>query len=123
MKIVLIAVSGMLGALARYFLAGWVSSLNGTVFPYGTLVVNVVGSFLIGFSAVLLFDKLAVDPLWRVSIMIGFLGSFTTFATFELETLNLIQEGLGWLAFANVFGSVALGLGAAWLGFITARMI
>lgn len=123
MKILAIAVAGMCGALARYYLSGWVSSLNGSSFPYGTLVVNLIGSFLITFSMVLLVDKLAVDPLWRVTLTVGFLGSFTTFATFELETLRLIQSGLNWLALGNIVGSVFLGLGAAFLGYAVAKTL
>lgn len=123
MKIIAIAVAGMCGALARYFLSGWISSISGSNFPYGTLVVNIIGSFLISFITILLVEKLAVDPIWRVSITIGFLGSFTTFATFEYETLRLLQNGLTWLALGNILGSVTLGLGAVSLGFLVAKTL
>ncbi|MCF8010363.1 MAG: fluoride efflux transporter CrcB [Clostridiales bacterium] len=123
MKILAIAVAGMFGALSRYFLSGWISSINDTSFPYGTLAVNILGCFFISFTLILLVDKLAIDPLWRIAITVGFLGSFTTFATFEMETLRLFQNGLTWLALGNIFGSVILGLGAALLGFAAAKAI
>ena len=117
----MVALGGMVGAVARYAVSGWVSRINGTEFPYGTLVVNLLGSFLLGLLATLLIERLAVDPLWRVLITIGLLGSFTTFSSVTFESLKLMETGMFDAALLNVFGSTVCGLVAAWAGVVIAR--
>jgi len=92
-KIAAIALGGALGALSRYWLVGVITSLLGRGFPFGTLAVNVAGSFLIGVMYVLIVDRLHLAPEWQAVAMVGFLGAFTTFSTFSLETVNLLQTG------------------------------
>ena len=96
-------------------------ALLGRQFPFGTLTVNVIGSLLMGFLYVWLFDRLNAGPVWRAFLLIGCLGSFTTFSAFSIETLNLIQQG-DWLKSSfNVLASVVVCIAMAWLGTIAAR--
>ena len=88
-----LAAGGILGTFARYFLSGAVYRVWGASFPFGTLVVNLVGCFAIGFLAVLAEEKFLLGPAARVFLMIGFCGAFTTFSTFILETANLTKDG------------------------------
>lgn len=105
-----------LGGVARFLVGGAMMARYGPGFPMGTLVVNVTGSFCIGLVMALLTERLHVDPLWRLFLVVGILGGYTTFSTFEYETYRAIHSGAGWLAFLNVAGSVILGYGAVLLG-------
>lgn len=116
-KILMIGSGGFMGALARYWVAGWVQTLSGSVsFPWGTMTVNVLGCLLIGFLSQLAesYGLFASDA--RALVFIGFIGSFTTFSTFSNETWNLLQGGEGLAALGNLAGNLLLGLGAVWLG-------
>lgn len=117
------AAGGAVGAVSRYGLYHLVHAVLGRGFPYGTLAVNVLGSLLMGFLYVWLFDRLNVGPLWRAFLVIGCLGSFTTFSAFSLETLNLVQDGQGGKAMLNIVLSVGVCIAAAWLGTIVARQL
>ena len=110
-----IACAGALGALARYGLSGWVQDLYPGTFPWGTLAVNVLGCFLLGFAFRVL-QLSALPPALRGAVTIGFLGAFTTFSTFSFETVELIQDGRWGRAAAYAGGSVALGLVALLAG-------
>lgn len=114
----LVAAGSALGGLLRFWCSGIVARLVGETFPFGTLAVNVVGSFLIGFVAVVTGPegRVLVAPHWRLFWMLGVFGGFTTFSSFSLQTLALIQDGEWWWAAANVVGSVLLCLAAVWLG-------
>jgi fluoride exporter len=118
-----IGIAGAAGALARYELEGFVGSRIGTAFPWGTLVVNVTGAFVMGFLFVLLTERFAVAPWLRSSILIGLLGGYTTFSTLTLETYRLFEDGSIGLASLNVFGSVAAGMLAIYLGVVVGRAI
>lgn len=122
-KIVAIAVSGGLGALARYVMSGLAYRWLGSEFPYGTLTVNVVGCFLIGLLYQVAESGLPWPPTVRIAIFVGFLGAFTTFSTFGYETIALIRDSEFGLAFLNVGLQVAVGLVAVWLGLMAARLI
>ena len=118
-----IAVGGAFGALMRFFVSTGTYLLLGRGFPYGTLVVNVLGSLLMGALFVVLSERLALGPEWRAGLLVGLLGAFTTFSTFSLETLVLLEEGRWLTASANVFLSVLLCLLATWIGLTLARHI
>jgi len=100
---------GIIGTLARYLLASAIYQKVGTAFPYGTLIVNLIGCFLIGFFDTIFQEKFLFSPLMRVFLMAGFCGAFTTFSAFMLETGNLIREGETLRALLNVLVSVILG--------------
>jgi CrcB protein len=120
-----VALGGALGSMARYGCAGFAARFIGATFPWGTLIVNVAGSLVIGFLATLLSPdgRLLASPDARAFVMIGVLGGFTTFSSFSLETLNLARDGEWLWASANVVASVALCLGAVWLGHIGAAAL
>jgi len=119
----MIATGGALGALLRFWSSQWVHGVMGRDFPYGTLLVNIVGSLLMGFMFVMLLERFNLGPEWRGLIMIGFLGAFTTFSTFSLETLHLLNSGELLKAALNVVLSVVLCIAAAWLGMLIGRQI
>jgi len=118
-----IVVAGAFGALARYGLDGWISRRAPTSFPWGTFAINVTGSFLLGLAFVLMTERFRPDPWLRSAVTIGFLGAYTTFSTFSLETYRLIEDGSYGLAFANVVGSVAAGLTAVSAGVVLGRAL
>lgn len=95
----------------------------GTRFPYGTFVINISGSFLIGLILTLLAEKTQWGPNWRYLIPIGFIGAYTTFSTFEYETLRTVQDGQFLIAFLNITLSVVLGFAAVWAGVAAGRAI
>ncbi len=123
LQLAAIAGAGAVGALMRFWLVGWVYGLFGRDFPYGTLAVNVIGCLAMGISFVLLVERLGSAPEWRALVMIGFLGAFTTFSTFSLETLQLIEGGELGRALANVVASLILCLGATWIGILAGRQL
>ena len=115
-----IALGGALGSVGRYAMSGLIADRAGSLFPWGTLVVNVSGSFLIGLFAAFASsgERRFVGPTGRAFFMYGICGGYTTFSSFSLETFNLIREG-DWLkAGANAFASVALCMIAVWLGYL-----
>jgi CrcB protein len=119
---VAVAVGGALGAVSRYSFGLVALALIGNRFPWATLGVNVVGSFLIGLAAVLIGDRILDGELWRPLIIVGFLGAFTTFSAFSLDTLLLLQQGNYNSALAYMLGSVALCLGATVAGMQLAKI-
>jgi fluoride exporter len=118
----LIAVGGAIGSLSRYWVAEWVARLLGTAFPYGTLLVNVTGSVLIGLAAGGSWDhvRLSEAPVVRSFVMVGICGGYTTFSSFSLQTLLLLQAGEWLRASVNVLLSVFACLLASWAGFALA---
>ncbi len=122
-QVIAIAAGGATGAVLRFWVSTGVYSWFGRDFPYGTLVVNAFGSLLMGLFSVLLIERLSLGPEWRAVILIGLLGGFTTFSTFSMETLNLIEAGAHSKAMANAALSLVLCLSAAWLGVIAGRQI
>lgn len=123
MQALAIAAGGAVGALLRFWVSNGIYALVGRTFPYGTLAVNVLGSLLMGLLYVLLLDKLALGPQWRAALLVGLLGAFTTFSTFSIETLNLVEEGEAIKALLNVLLSVSLCLLAAWIGVLAGRSV
>jgi CrcB protein len=120
-----VAAGGALGTVARYFLSGLIAHRFGETFPWGTLVINVTGSFVIGFFATLTGPdgRVIASGTTRQFVMVGFCGGYTTFSSFSLQTLNLMRDG-EWLAAAgNTLGSVALCLLFVWLGAVAAQAL
>ncbi len=116
-----VGLGGFFGAVARFLISGWVQRLFSFTFPLGTLTVNVLGSFLIGFLFLLFEDF--VSPNLKAALITGFLGALTTFSTFSYETTNLIMEGAFLRAFLNVLLNVLLCLTATYLGMGAYKLI
>lgn len=119
-KYFLIILGGGIGSLARYLLGTAIMSRFGGKFPLGTLVINVSGSFAIGVLMTLLTERFQPHPYWRLVLVIGFLGGYTTFSSFEYETLRAVRDGGLVPALLNIIGSVALGFAAVWAGAVLA---
>lgn len=122
MKYLVVGLGGFLGANARLILGTWAAKQWGTDFPYGTFIINVSGSFILGLF-VSLMDRFAWGDPWRLLVAVGFVGAYTTFSTFEVESLNLVTEGSLLRAGANILGSVVLGFLAAYAGVVVARLL
>jgi len=122
-QVLAIATGGAVGALLRFWVSQSVYLLLGRGFPYGTLIVNVLGSFLMGLLYIYLLERSQIAPEWRAAILIGLLGAFTTFSTFSIETLNLFEQGEQLKALMNTVLSVVLCLFATWLGVIIGRQL
>lgn len=122
-KYVMVGIGGCLGAITRFWLGGLIYQKMGTRFPYGTFVINISGSFLIGLMLTLLTERTHLSANWRYLIPVGFIGAYTTFSTFEWETLGAIRDGQFLVAGLNLVLSVALGFVAVWLGVIAGRVV
>ncbi len=122
-QLLFIAGGGALGAVLRFVMSSNIYRVFGRDFPYGTLTVNVLGSFFIGLFFILIVERGVLSAEWRSIIMFGFLGAFTTFSTFSMETLSLLEAGELSRAALNIFLSVGLCLGATWLGLIIGRQL
>ncbi len=120
-KYLLVAVGGMIGAVSRYALGGWISDATAGRFPYGTLAVNVIGCLIIGFFLTLGYEKFSWSPELRVFIAVGILGGFTTFSTFSFETVSLLRESSYYLAMFNMAASLVGCLVATFAGVILAK--
>ena len=120
--ILVIALGAAVGANLRYGLSIWAAQQWGAAFPYGTLLINVLGSFAIGVVMVLLTTRLAVSDMWRLLLVTGLLGGFTTFSTFSYETYGLLVSGSWFEAGMNIVGSVGLGMIGVFLGAGLARL-
>ncbi|MDX1352912.1 MAG: fluoride efflux transporter CrcB [Thiomicrorhabdus sp.] len=116
-----IAMGGALGAMSRFAMSHHVYQIFGREFAWGTLSVNLIGSFIMGLVAIILVDKVGVSTEWRAFIMVGFLGAFTTFSTFSYETMQYIEIGEMNKAILNIAVSVITCLVAVWLGMLTAK--
>ena len=121
--LLLIACGGAFGAIFRYGASLGVYSILGRGFPYGTLFVNVTGSLLMGFLSIVMLERFNIGPEWRAAILVGVLGSFTTFSAFSIETLNLFEQGDMMRALANIVLSVMVCLVAVWLGVSLGRQL
>ena len=120
-RYLLVVIGGGTGALARYIGASAIMTRFGGRFPLGTLVINVTGSFLIGFLMTMLTERFKLDPNWRLLLVVGFLGGYTTFSSFEWETYTSVRDGGLWTGMLNVVSSVMLGYVAVMLGSMLAR--
>lgn len=119
----LISAGALLGANCRYWVGGWAAQRFGADFPYGNLIINLSGSFILGLFMTLVIERFLVDPQWRVFFAIGFLGSYTTFSSYTYESVSLMLNGQYWLGFLNLFGSSFLGGIAVLLGILLGRTL
>ena len=117
-----IAAGGAVGAVLRFLMSTGIYRVVGRYFPYGTMAVNVIGSFFIGLMFILMIERLSLTPEWRAGILVGLIGAFTTFSTFSFETLALLEEGELLKSVMNVLLSVVLCLGATWVGMMMGRL-
>ena len=122
-QLLAIAGGGALGAILRFLMSSHIYRLFGRDFPYGTLAVNILGSFLMGIFFIFIIERGMLSAEWRSIIIVGFLGAFTTFSTFSIETLTLLESGELSRAVLNIFLSVALCLAATWLGLLMGRQL
>jgi CrcB protein len=118
-----IAFGGAFGAVLRYGASLGVYAVFGRGFPWGTLFVNVVGSLLMGVLSILMLERYNIGPEWRAAVLVGVLGSFTTFSTFSIETLNLLEQGDLIRAASNILVSITVCLTAVWFGVVLGRQI
>lgn len=118
-----ISVAAIVGANSRY----WISRLSvrefGAIFPYGTLAINIVGSFIVGFFVIWTTERVLLDPRWRLLVVVGFCGSFTTFSSYAFESMAFFERGQWALMLANIFGNNLLCLGGALAGMAVARAL
>jgi CrcB protein len=122
-KYLAISLGGILGANSRYLIADWAAQRFGASFPYGTFIINISGSFVLGFFMAFLQDRAFIHPNYRLFFATGFCGAYTTFSTFTYESLRLWQDGSLLLAITNLLGSLAVGMFGVFLGFVFGRMI
>ncbi len=118
-----IAVGGALGALARYGVGVFVTGRMGTKFPYGTFVINMTACVIIGFSLTFLSRRAGLNPAWRYLVPVGFVGAYSTFSTYEWETLSTLRSGAFSVAALYAFSSLILGLVAVWCGILLAEVV
>jgi fluoride exporter len=122
-KYMFIALGGALGSIARYWVGSSVGSRMGTKFPYGTFVINISACVIIGFSLTYLGKRTELSPVWRFLVPIGFVGAYSTFSTYEWETLSNLRSGAFLVASLYALGSLFLGLAAVWVGILLAESL
>lgn len=122
-RLIYIGIAGLVGTLGRYALSGYVARRFGETFPTGTMVVNILGCFLAGFLFYLLQERFLVSELVRTAVMIGFLGGFTTFSSFGLQTFTLLRDGEMGFAMVNIVASNVLGLFTVWAGYALGKLL
>ena len=118
-----ISLAAVVGANLRYLISRLAVREFGPVFPYGTLAINVIGSFIVGFFVIWTTERVLLDPRWRVLVVVGFCGSFTTFSSYAFESMSLFERGQWGLMLANVFSNNILCLGGALAGMAVARAL
>lgn len=122
-QLLAVAAGGAIGASLRWLLAGAIQRASGSAFPWGTFAVNAIGSFALGFLFVYLIERSTYGEIMRLLLTVGLLGAFTTFSTYSLESIRLLEQGALGLAAANVLGQVVLCLLLTWVGIQAARLI
>jgi fluoride exporter len=118
-----ISLAAIVGANLRYLISRLAAREFGLIFPYGTLVINIVGSFIVGFFVIWTTERVLLDPRWRLLVVVGFCGSFTTFSSYAFETMSYFEQGQWTLMLANIFSNNLLCLGGALAGIALARAL
>lgn len=122
-EILVISIGAILGANARWVISRYAARVLGPTFPYGTLFINVAGSFVVGFFMIWATERVLLDPRWRLLIVVGFCGAFTTFSSYAFETMSYFEQGQWLLMFTNFASNNLLCLGAALAGMALARAL
>ena len=122
-KYLLIAAGGALGSIARFWVGSTISGRLGTKFPYGTFVINITACVIIGFTLTYMSKRADLNPAWRYLFPVGFIGAYSTFSTYEWETLSTLRSGAFALGALYAVGSLVLGLAAVWVGTALADLI
>ena len=121
--LVIVSIGAIVGANARWVISRYAARLLGPVFPYGTLIINIAGSLIVGFFIIWTTERVLVDPRWRLLIVVGFCGAFTTFSSYAFETMAYFEQGQWALMVANVLSNNLLCLGAVLVGMALARVL
>ncbi len=121
MKYLVVLLGGGIGSLARYLASTAIMQRFGGAFPLGTFIINITGSFLIGLLMTRFTARLDWNPNWRLLLVTGFLGGYTTFSAYEYESLQALRQGAKWIGLLNLVGSVVAGYIAVWLGAVLAE--
>lgn len=122
-RLLFVGLGGFVGTLGRYWLSGFIARRYGETFPFGTLIVNALGCFVIGFLFYVFYERALASPASRTAVFIGLIGGFTTFSSYGLQTFTLVRDGEVFLALVNIVASNVLGLGLVWVGYTLARLI
>ena len=120
---VIVSIGAIVGSNARWVISRYAAKLLGPVFPYGTLIINLVGSLIVGFFIIWTTERVLIDPRWRLLIVVGFCGAFTTFSSYAFETMAYVEQGQWALMVANVVSNNLLCLGAVLAGMAVARVL
>jgi len=123
LDVLVISLGAIAGANARYFLSRYSAQVMGPVFPYGTLIINIAGSLIVGFFVIWTSERVLVVPRWRLLIVVGFCGAFTTFSSYAFETMAYFEQGQWLLMFTNFLSNNLLCLGGALAGMALARVL
>jgi len=118
-----ISVAAIVGANLRFFLSRLAAKEFGPVFPYGTLIINILGSFIVGFFVIWTSERVLLEPRWRLLVVVGFCGSFTTFSSYAFETMSYFEQGQWGLMLTNFLSNNLLCLGSALVGMALARAL
>jgi CrcB protein len=118
-----ISLGAIFGANARYFISRYAAKILGPMFPYGTLIINILGSLIVGFFVIWTTERVLVNPRWRLLVVVGFCGAFTTFSSYAFETMAYFEQGQWLLMLANFVSNNVLCLGAAIAGMALARVL
>ena len=123
LDVLVISLGAIVGANARYFISRYAAQIMGPVFPYGTLIINISGSLIVGFFVIWTSERVLVDPRWRLLVVVGFCGAFTTFSSYAFESMAYFEQGQWLLMLANIFSNNLLCLAGALGGMALARVL